>query len=137
MLEQLEMPTRQRVERILLEALLKHGGVLKEFGSGTGIEDEMADACGLTEQQRSAFLQTIYRKENRLKKSLLWHRLLFRAADSLAKANMVSRPTQTLHLTNKREWMLTEIGYDKALRLCHIPLARKDCLLGLLRKNGQ
>src|ERR1700722_7225527 len=128
MLEELAMPRLQRVEQILLEAMLKHGGVLKEFGSRTGIEAEMADACGLTEEQRSACLETIYRKENRVKRSLLWHRLLFRAADSLARANMVMRPTQTLHLTKRREWMLTEAGYDKALKVCHIPLGLKDSL---------
>jgi hypothetical protein len=128
MLEQLAMPTRKGVEQALLRTLLKHDGVIKEFGSGQEIVDEIADEFGLKEYQRCAFLKTIYRKENRLKKSFLWHRLLFRAADSLAKENMVSRPTQTLQLTKKREWMLTEKGFDEALKLCNIPTSRKESL---------
>jgi HNH endonuclease len=128
MLEQFAMPTRKKVEQTLLRVLLKHGGVIKEFGSAEQIVDEIADEFELSERQRSACLETIYRKENRLKKSLLWHRLLFRAADSLAKQNLASRPTQTLRLTQKREWMLTEKGFDEALRLSNIPIARKDSL---------
>ncbi len=128
MLKQLAMPTRQQVGEALLRALLKHGGVVKEFGAGQEIVIELADECELNDLQRSAFLETIYRKENRLKKSNLWHRLLFRAADSLAKENLVTRPTQTVRLTNKREWMLTEKGLDQALALCNIPAAEKDDL---------
>jgi hypothetical protein len=128
MLEQLAMPTRKEVEQALLRALLKHVGVIKEFGSGEEIVDEIAGEFGLSEHQRSAFLETIYRKQNRLKKAFLWHRLLFRAADSLAKQNMVSRPTQTLQLTKKREWMLTEKGFNEALELCNIPMSTKECL---------
>ena len=128
MLEQLAMPTRRQVEQVLLQVLLKHGGVVKEFGSGEEIVDEIADEFHLNEQQRAAFLETIYRKENRVKKSLLWHRLLFRAADSLANGNLVSRPTQTFQLTKKREWMLTEKGFDEALKISNIPAARKDFL---------
>lgn len=128
MLEQLAMPTRKQVEQALLHALLKHGGVIKEFGVGQEIVDEIANDFGLNEHQRSAFLQTVYRKENRVKKAFLWHRLLFRAADSLAKDKLVSRPTQTIHLTNRKEWMLTEKGFDEALTLSNIPAARKDFL---------
>jgi hypothetical protein len=128
MLEQFAMPSRKQVEQTLLRVLLKHDGVIKEFGSGQEIVDEIADEFVLNEQQRSAFLETIYRKENRVKKSLLWHRLLFRAADTLAKENMVSRPTETLQLTNKKEWMLTEKGFDEALKLCNIPISKKDFL---------
>ena len=128
MLEQFAMPTRQQVEQVLLRALLKHGGVIKEFGFGQEIVDEIANDFGLDERQRTASLQTVYRKENRVKKSLLWHRLLFRAADSLAKEKLVSRPTQTLQLTKKREWMLTEKGFDEALNISSIPTARKDFL---------
>jgi hypothetical protein len=128
MLEELAMPTRKQVERTLLQALLKHGGVIKEFGTGQDIVDEIADDFGLNEHQRSAFLQTIYRKENRIKKSLLWHRLLFRAADSLARENFVSRPTQTFRLTNRKEWMLTENGFDQAMKFCNIPAAKKNFL---------
>jgi len=128
MLEQLNMPTRQIVEQFLLQALLKHGGVIKEFGSGQEIVDEIANGFGLDKHQRSAFLETVYRKENRVKKSLLWHRLLFRAADSLAKEKLVSRPTQTFQLTKKSEWMLTEKGFDEALKISNIPSVRKDFL---------
>ena len=70
MLEQLAMPTRKEVEQALLRALLKHDGVIKEFGSGEEIVDEIAGEFGLSEHQRSAFLETIYRKQNRLKKSI-------------------------------------------------------------------
>jgi hypothetical protein len=128
MLEQFAMPTQKEVEQTLLRALLKHGGVIKEFGSGQEIVDELANEFGLNERQRSAFLETIYRKENRVKKSLLWHRLLFRAADALARKNLVTRPTQTLQLTKKREWLLTEKGFDDALKLCKIPIAVKEFL---------
>lgn len=128
MLKQLAMPTRQQVEQALLRAMLKHGGVVKEFGSGEQIVMELADECGLNPLQRSAFLETVYRKENRVKKSVLWHRLLFRAADSLAKEALVTRPTQTARLTNRREWMLTESGFDQALALCKIPPAEKQHL---------
>ena len=128
MLEQFAMPTQKEVEQTLLRALLKHGGIIKEFASGQEIVDELANEFQLSDQQRSAALETIYRKENRLKKSLLWHRLLFRSADSLAKQSLVSRPTQTLQLTQKREWMLTEKGFDEALKLSNIPISRKEIL---------
>ena len=119
MLERLAMPTREQVEQVLLRALLEHGGVIEEFGGGEEI---------VSEPQRSAFLETVYRKENRVKKALLWHRLLFRAADALARGKLVSRPTQTFQLIGRREWMLTEKGFDDALRLCNIPAATKDSL---------
>jgi len=128
MLEQFNMPTRNEVELVLLQSLLKHGGAIKEFGPGQEIVNEIADNFGLNEQQRSAFLETIYRKENRLKKAYLWHRLLFRAADSLSKENFVSNPKQTFALTNKREWMLTEKGFDEALKLSNMPVVRKELL---------
>lgn len=128
MLEQFEMPSRKQVEQSLLRTLIKHGGVIKEFGAGEEIVDEIANEFSLTERQHSAFLETVYRKENRLKKSSLWHRLLFRAADSLAKENSVSRPNETLQLTKKREWMLTEKGFDAALKLCGIPISEKESL---------
>jgi hypothetical protein len=51
MLEQLAMPIRKEVEQALLRALLKHGGVIKEFGSGEEIVDlqreKEADASSL------------------------------------------------------------------------------------------
>src|SRR6266496_210997 len=128
MLEQLKMPTRTMVSRALLRTLLKHGGVVKEFGAGQEVVDEIADQFQLNKGQRTTALETIYRKENRLKKALLWHRLLFRAADSLANEGFVSRPTQTVRLTNKREWMLTEKGFDEALRISNIPTSEKGFL---------
>jgi len=128
MLEDLRMPTRKEVEQALLKSLFNHSGVIKEFGVGEEIVNEIADDFGLNEKQRTAYLETIYRKENRVKKSSLWHRLLFRAADSLAKEKLVSRPTQTMQLTNKREWMLTEEGYDRTLKILGIPLAKKALL---------
>ncbi len=128
MLEQLAMPTRTEVGRVLLRTLLKHGGVVKEFGAGQQVVDEIADQFQLNEGQRTAALETIYRKQNRLKKALLWHRLLFRAADSLANQGFVSRPTETFQLTQKREWMLTEKGFDEALRISDIPVVEKASL---------
>jgi hypothetical protein len=128
MLEQLAMPTRERVEQVLLRTLLKHGGVITEFARGEETVSEMAEELELSSQQRSAALKTIYRKENRVKIALLWHRLLFRAADALAHDKFVSRPTQTFQLFGRKEWMLTEKGFDEALRLCKIPEADKDFL---------
>ncbi len=128
MLEQLAMPRRAEVQNALLGTLLKHGGVVKEFATGEEVVDELADRFRLNPAQRTAALETVYRKENRLKKTLLWHRLLFRAADTLATDGLVSRPTQTSRLTGKREWMLTEKGFGEALRISQIPAAEKDSL---------
>ena len=128
MLAQLGMPGREEVEQALLRALLRHGGVVKEFASGQPIVTELADECALTKLQRSAYLETTYRKQNRVKKSNLWHRLLFRAADSLAKQNLVTRPTETVRLTQERQWMLTERGLDQGLALCSVPAREKEYL---------
>jgi HNH endonuclease len=128
MLEDLRMPTRKEVEEALLKSLFNHGGVIKEFGAGEEIVEEIANDFDLNEQQRNAFLETIYRKENRVKRSLLLHRLLFRAADNLAKEKLVSRPTQTIQITHKREWMLTEDGYTRALKILGIPAVQKEIL---------
>lgn len=128
MLQQLAMPTRKEVEEALLRTLLMHGGTIKEFGAGESIVNEIADEFNLNANQRAAYLETVYRKENRVKKAFLWHRLLFRAADALADQQMVSRPSQTLQLTHKREWMLTEKGFDEALKASDIPDNRKDLL---------
>jgi hypothetical protein len=117
MLEDLRMPSKADVEIHILKALLRHRGVLKEFASGIDIVDELADEFALTPQQRTATLERVYRKENRTVHSLLWHRLLFRAADSLSKSGLVSRPTATLQLSGRREWMLTEKGFDEVLRI--------------------
>lgn len=128
MLEELEMPAQGDIERALLKTLFNNSGVIKEFSAGEKIVDELANEFGLNEKQRTANLETIYTKENRLKKSNLWHRLLFRAADSLAKEKLVSRPTQTILLTDKREWMLTENGYNRVLEILGIPLTQKEAL---------
>jgi hypothetical protein len=128
MLQDLKMPTRKEVEQALLKSLFNNNGTIKEFGAGEKIVDEIADDFALNEEQRTTYLETIYRKENRVKKSYLWHRLLFRAADSLAKEKLVSHPTQTMLLTNKKEWMLTEAGYDRTLEILHIPLTQKEAL---------
>jgi hypothetical protein len=128
MLDDLKMPPRREIEKAILKSLFIHNGVIKEFSAGEEIVDEIADIFGLSEEQRTAYLKTIYKKENRIKKSYLWHRLLFRAADSLAKEKLVSRPTQTILLTNKKEWMLTEDGYNRILGILHIPLTQKEIL---------
>jgi hypothetical protein len=122
------MPSRKEVEQALLCSLVKHGGVIKEFASGQDIVEEIADEFGLNNEQRSAYLETIYRKENRRKKSLLWHRLLFRAAYSLAEEKLISQPSRTLHLTGEKEWMLMEKGVDEALKILNVPSTRKDAI---------
>jgi len=128
MLSKMRMPPKIEVEKAILEVLFKHSGVIKEFSAEQDIVHEMAGMFNLDDDQRNAYLETVYRKENRLKKSNLWHRLLFRAADSLAKEKLVSRPTSTFKLTNKKEWMLTELGYDKALFILNIPTSQKNIL---------
>lgn len=128
MLQELKMPTRNEVEQALLKTLLKHNGVVKEFSVGEEVVNEIADEFGLNEDQRTAILERIYRKENRIVKTPLWHRLLYRAADDLAKKKLVSRPTSTILLTNKKEWMLTEDGFDEALKILNIPKSQKEVL---------
>lgn len=128
MLEDFAMPTREEVEDVLLKTLFKHNGVIKEFATGEEIVNEIADEFSLNKAQRTVVLERIYRKENRIVKTPLWHRLLYRAADSLAKEKLVSKPTSTLLLTNKKEWMLTENGFDEALRLLNIPKSQKEYL---------
>lgn len=128
MLSALEMPTRQNVELALLKALFRHDGAIEEFGAGEHIVEEIANEFNLSHGQRTAVLETIYRKENRLKKSVLWHRLLFRAADSLAKEKLITRPTETLKITGKNEWMLTESGFDQSLQILKIPSEIKEMI---------
>lgn len=91
MLLRLKMPSKKEVQEALLIALFRHNGTIKEFGAGQEIVDEIAGYFNLTDEQRAAQLETIYRKENRIKKSSLWHRLLFRAADELARNQFVLR----------------------------------------------
>jgi len=128
MLDDFKMPARKEVEQALLKTLFKHNGVIKEFATGEEIVNEIADEFDLKENQRTVVLERSYHKENRIVKTPLWHRLLYRAADSLAKEKLVSRPTSTIQLTNKKEWMLTENGYDEALKLLHIPVTQKEFL---------
>lgn len=128
MLKKLRMPTRKDVEDALLETLFKHNGTIKEFATGQEIVDELADLFSLNEEQRNTVLERIYRKENRVVKTPVWHRLLYRAADTLAKEKLVTRPTTTKRLTNNKEWMLTEDGFDKALTLLKIPSIQKELL---------
>lgn len=128
MLVDFAMPTRKEVEQTLLKTLFKHNGVIKEFATGEEIVNEIADEFSLNKTQRTVVLERIYRKENRIVKTPVWHRLLYRAADSLAKEKLVSKPTSTVLLTNKKEWMLTERGFDEALRLLNIPKSQKEHL---------
>lgn len=128
MLQDLKMPSRKEVEEALLITLFNHNGTVKEFATGEEIVNEIANRFSLSESQRSVALERIYRKENRIVKTPLWHRLLYRAADALAKEKLVSRPTSTMHLTNKKEWMLTENGFDEALKLLKIPQTQKEFL---------
>jgi hypothetical protein len=128
MLEDLMMPRRKEVEQALLKSLFNNNGAIKEFSAGEKIVDEIADEFDLNEQQRTAYLKTVYKKEDRVKRSYLWHRLLFRAADALAKAKLITRPTQTMVITNKKEWMLTEEGYSRVLEILNIPIVQKEFL---------
>lgn len=41
---------------------------------------------------------------------------------------MVSNPSVTFNLTNRKEWMLTENGFDEALKLLNIPKEQKEVL---------
>lgn len=128
MLVKLAMPAKQEVENALIATLFKHNGSIKEFADGEAIVAEIADIFSLNQEQRETVLERIYKKENRVVKTPLWHRLLFRAADMLAKEKLVIRPTDTIGLTNKKEWMLTEKGVDYAMQLLQIPSARKEML---------
>jgi hypothetical protein len=129
LLKKMAMPLKQEVEKELLKTLFRHNGVVKEFSVGEEIINEIADILSLSEEQRIIPLERIYKKENRIVKTPLWHRLLFRAANSLSKDNLIIRPSVTWKLTNKKEWMLTENGFDKALALLNIPIDQKDRLL--------
>lgn len=125
--KELALPSRQEVIQVLLISLLKHNGYVKEFGSGNQeFVNELADTLRLSNKQRSFLMQTIVRKEERLKTFPAWHRLLFRAADLAAKERLLAHPKDTLKLTGRREWMLTEKGIDEALRLSKIPIKQKQ-----------
>jgi hypothetical protein len=128
MLEMLAMPARQEVKNAIIETLFKHNGSIKEFAVGEAIVAEIADLFSLNKDQREAVLERIYRKENRIVKTPLWHRLLYRAANELAKESLVTKPSDTALLTNKREWMLTEKGIDRALELMNMPFVQKEML---------
>lgn len=125
--KELSLPSREEVVKLLLNSLLKHNGRVKEFGSGDQeFADQLADSIGLSSKQRSFLMQTIVRKEGRLKTFPAWNRLLFRAADVAAKQKLLARPRDTLKLTGNREWMLTEKGIDEALRVSKMKVAQKQ-----------
>jgi hypothetical protein len=128
MLVRLAMPTRQDVENAIITTLFRHNGSIKEFAAGEEIVDEIAGVFSLSLEQRETVLERIYHKENRIVKTPIWHRLLYRAADTLAKNRLVTRPTDTVVLTNKKEWMLTEKGMDYAMQLLQIPSMQKEIL---------
>ncbi|HRD81917.1 MAG TPA: HNH endonuclease [Saprospiraceae bacterium] len=128
MLKKLLMPTKKDVEQALLKTLFKHNGTIKEFAAGEDIVNELADVFSLSEEQRTVALERIYRKENRIVKTPLWHRLLYRAADSLAKQQLILRPTETFELTQRKEWMLTEDGFDKSLKLLNVAFDAQETL---------
>lgn len=128
MREDYKMPSTEEIEQSLLVSLFNHNGTIKEFSSGEEIVNEIADYFHLNENQRTAVLERIYRKEDRIVKSPLWHRLLYRAANSLSNKKLVSNPSTTYNLTHKKEWMLTESGYDTVLNLLNIPKEQKEVL---------
>lgn len=129
MFETLAFPRREKVIKILLSNILKNGGTLKAFGSDEQeFSDEIADQLGLTDTQRKTIMQTLVRKENRIKKFPAWHRLLYRSAAHAAKLGLISHPLETVELTGRREWMLTEKGIDYALRMSGISIKQKDIL---------
>jgi hypothetical protein len=125
--KQLALPSREDVIRFLLTSLLKHNGRVKEFGSGDQeFADELAELLNLSTTQRTFQMETVVRKEGRLKRWPAWNRLLYRAADFAAKQGLLARPKETLRLTGSREWMLTERGIDQALKILRVPVVRKQ-----------
>jgi hypothetical protein len=50
------MPAKNGVEDALIKILFKHNGVIKEFGTGQEIVDEIAEEFELNEGQRAAYL---------------------------------------------------------------------------------
>jgi hypothetical protein len=128
MLVSLAMPMKQEVEDAILITLFRHNGTLKEFSASENIVAEIAERFSLNKEQKEAVLERIYKKENRTVRTPLWHRLLYRAADSLAKKKLITRPTDTIQLTKKKEWMLTEKGFDASLHLLNMPFTQKELL---------
>ncbi len=128
MYKEYQMPSRDHVAKILLQTLFRYQGMIDEFSANQKLVEEIAHIFHLTQKQREAKLETIYRKENRIKYSNLWHRLLFRSADYLARLELVSRPSQSVLLIQKKVWMLTEKGYDTVLRQLHLPENQKEHL---------
>ena len=128
MFRKLGMPSKMEVEIAILKTLFKNNGTIREFASGEEIVTEIANLFSLNEEQRHSVLERIYRKENRIVKTPAWHRLLYRAADSLANENLITRPSTTYKLTNKKEWMLTEAGINKSLNILKIPSDKKESL---------
>jgi len=129
MLARLAMPAKKEVADAILITLFRHNGLVKDFSTGEDVVNEIAALFSLSSEQRQTVLERIYRKDNRIVRTPLWHRLLFRAADTLANAHFVTRPTETAKLTGQREWMLTEKGFDAAAALLKIPAQERDMLL--------
>lgn len=128
MFKKLDLPLKEDVENAILKTLFKNNGIIKEFASEEETVNEIANLFALNDEQRHAVLERIYRKENRIVKTPAWHRLLYRAADSLANQNLITRPSTTYKLTNKKEWMLTEAGIDKSMSILKIPTDKKENL---------
>lgn len=128
MLEKYSMPSQEDVEKALLIKMYETGGSIKEFSSTEDIVKELADEFSLSSTQMNAFLETIYKKENRVKRSNLWHRLLYRSASQLSKSSLISKPSDTEVLTGEKEWMLTEKGFNLALEILNLPLDLKEYL---------
>lgn len=131
MLADLAMPNRGLVQRALLRTLLKHGEVVKEFAAGEEVVGEFADQFHLNSAQRAAALETNYRRENRLKKTLLWHRLLFRAANALAaeKESLPIKSYEVQKVINKLVAAFRPENYQPSIELGSLLKGRErqDC----------
>lgn len=127
---ELRLPSQELVMRTLLVDILSNDGVTREFGSGNKeFCDKVADDLKLTAEQRTFQMQTTVRKEDRIKKFPAWHRMLYRAAARAARKGLLSHPSDTIKLTSKREWMLTEKGINETLKFLKVPLVQKESLL--------
>ncbi len=103
------MPSLEEIENALLVSLFNHNGTIKEFATGDEIVNEIANYFQLNEQQRTVVLERIYRKENRIVRSPLWHRLLYRAANSLSIKKLISNPSTTYNLINRKSGCLLKM----------------------------
>lgn len=67
MLEELKMPSREEVEKALLAALFKHKGVIKEFGSGEEIVDEISEDFVFRNNSEQPIYKRFIRRKTELK----------------------------------------------------------------------